>query len=262
MLRSLRSVRCSVCACGERKRPRTTPTVSPPTRDARPTGTRVFSIRGDMVILNSCNRANLTTPPLRTPIRRAENAQDERLGPPWSHALTRKRFHFFQAARTNPGRSSSHPYRRVTTVPLAHTAPGAAPHTQLASPGPEGPVPSRVGPPRTPRGGPEAGSARRGHAWCPRAVQKTPFCVVAAARRLWGEPRGRRGDDPAQARPMGRAGNVRERAGGAEAARSGVGIATGVARVKRHARAHDLNVWTICGGALCVDIWQGVSRAR
>ena len=56
-----------------------------------------------MVILKSCNRANLTTPPLRTPIRRAQNAQDERLGPPWSHALTRKRFHFFQAARTTRG---------------------------------------------------------------------------------------------------------------------------------------------------------------
>eukprot|EP00966_Prymnesium_polylepis_P230738 5339872-Prymnesium_polylepis.1 len=53
-------------------------------------GARGVSLRGDMVILKSYNRANLTRPPLRTSTRRAQNAQDERLGPPWSHALTRK----------------------------------------------------------------------------------------------------------------------------------------------------------------------------
>ena len=114
------------------------------------------------MIFKSYNRANLTTPPLRTSTRRAQNAQDERLGPPWSHALTRKRFHFFQAARTQPGAELIAPISAHHNRPTrAHTAPGAAPHTQLASPGPEGPVPSRVGPPRAPRGGPEAGSARR-----------------------------------------------------------------------------------------------------
>ena len=91
---------------------------------------------------------------------------------------------------------------------------------------------------------------------------ETPLCAAAVARRLWGEPRCWRGDEPAQARGTGAGGRARERTDGAEAARSGAWIATGAARVKRSALACDLNVWTIRGGALCVDIWQGVSRAR
>eukprot|EP00966_Prymnesium_polylepis_P166909 3858271-Prymnesium_polylepis.1 len=37
------------------------------------------SLRGGVVYLKSYNRANLTTSPLRASIRRAQNAQDERL---------------------------------------------------------------------------------------------------------------------------------------------------------------------------------------
>ena len=91
---------------------------------------------------------------------------------------------------------------------------------------------------------------------------ETPLCEAAVARRLWGELRCRRGDEPAQPRGNGAGGGARERMDGAEAAWSGAWIATNAARVKRSALACDLNVWTIRGGALCVDIWQGMSRAR
>eukprot|EP00966_Prymnesium_polylepis_P289114 6677855-Prymnesium_polylepis.2 len=56
----------------------------------------------DMVILKSYNRPNLTTPPLKTSVRRAQNAQDERLGPPWSHALSESGFTFFTRPHAHP----------------------------------------------------------------------------------------------------------------------------------------------------------------
>ena len=86
--------------------------------------------------------------------------------------------------------------------------------------------------------------------------------MAAVAWRLWGEPTCRIGGEPAQARTTGAGGGARERTDGAEATKSSAWIATGAARVKRSALACDLNVWTIRGGALCMDIWQGVSRAR
>ena len=69
------------------------------------------------------------------------------------------------------------------------------------------------------------------------------MCEAAVARRLWGEPRCRRGDEPAQPRGNGAGGGARERMDGAEAAWSGAWIATNAARVKRSALACDLNVW-------------------
>eukprot|EP00966_Prymnesium_polylepis_P091728 2123254-Prymnesium_polylepis.1 len=57
----------------------TKPTASSRPADSHASRTSMCPVRGEMVILKSYNRANLTTPSLRTPIRRAQNAQDERL---------------------------------------------------------------------------------------------------------------------------------------------------------------------------------------
>ena len=100
-----------------------------------------------------------------------------------------------------PGRSPSHPYRRITAVPPAHTSPGATPYAQMTSPGPRSPVPSHLGPPRTRLAAAPRRDRRAGHAGhCrPRAASPTADPWAARAPQARGSARPERAPEPCRA---------------------------------------------------------------